>query len=355
MTGSGQPFVSVIVPAWNSETTLLETLESVAGQTHRSLEIVIVDDASTDSTAAIAEQFCAAEPRARLIRATENQGLPATRNRAIRQSSGEWIAPIDADDLWHPSRLAKMLDAAAEAAETPGFVYCWHRLIDEQGMVMGSGESWGLEGRALCQLAYFNVVGNGSALLLSRDAALAAGLYDEALGEGWEDMMLQLRIALDHPIAAVPEHLVGWRMHGRNMSADLDRMDRALGAVHRRIVGERFPVPPQVLRWVSARSSFELGMDKLHRRQARKAAKHLGRAFRLDPARSALALLDHISRFAVRRIRQPAVRTHHFNDVDPADRIDSGPHPIAAIKRALRGLDERRMLSLAEVEGRAHS
>src|SRR5438270_8611564 len=97
---SPEPIVSVIIPAWNAEETLKETLISVASQTHRSLEIIIIDDGSTDKTANIAADFCGSDCRARLIQKARG-GLAAARNTGIDEANGSWIAPLDADDLWH--------------------------------------------------------------------------------------------------------------------------------------------------------------------------------------------------------------------------------------------------------------
>src|SRR6476660_9248867 len=98
------PLVSALIPAWNAESTLAETLGSAAAQTHRNLEILIVDDGSTDSTAEIAKEFCASDSRARLT-SQKNRGVASARNRAIDESKGEFIAPLDADDLWHAQKI----------------------------------------------------------------------------------------------------------------------------------------------------------------------------------------------------------------------------------------------------------
>ena len=82
MTAPDEPLVSVIVPAWNSERTIRDTLESIAAQTYRNIEILIIEDGSTDSTGAVADEFCKSEPRARVIR-KQNGGLSSARNRGI--------------------------------------------------------------------------------------------------------------------------------------------------------------------------------------------------------------------------------------------------------------------------------
>src|SRR6185503_19458162 len=94
---------------------------------------------------------------------------------------GDWFAPIDADDLWHPTKIEKQLALALRSADPVGFVYCWYREVDEAGRVLASGPRVPLSGRVFSQLAYVNAVENGSALLLSRRAVEDIGGYDESL------------------------------------------------------------------------------------------------------------------------------------------------------------------------------
>jgi glycosyltransferase involved in cell wall biosynthesis len=116
MSGA-RPLVSVIVAAYNAEATLAETLRSALAQSYRPVEIILVDDGSTDRTAEIASSFA----EVILIRQA-NAGVAAARNAGIRASRGEWLAPLDADDLWHPAKLERQVAAALAAPELPGFV-----------------------------------------------------------------------------------------------------------------------------------------------------------------------------------------------------------------------------------------
>jgi glycosyltransferase involved in cell wall biosynthesis len=149
--------VSVVIPAFNAVKTLENTLRSAAAQTHAELEILIIDDGSSDDTAAIATAFCAQDRRARLI-SQANAGVAVARNSGIAAARGEWLAPLDADDLWHPTKIERQLDAALNAAEVPGLVYCWFHLIDEQDRVIGSSEGYEVRGQALDRLLFFNIV-----------------------------------------------------------------------------------------------------------------------------------------------------------------------------------------------------
>ena len=348
----GQPLVTVVVPAWNAEQTVAATLESVASQTYRNLEIIVVDDGSTDRTAAVAEAFCANESRARLIRKS-NGGVASARNCAISEARGDWVAPIDADDLWHPTKIEKQVEAAYAAPDLPGFVYCWRRLIDRDDRIITSGERWALQGSAFRQLAYINVVECGSSLLAWREAVLEVGGYDESLrasnAQGCEDMLLQLQLARRFPVAVVREHLVGWRQHDRNMSSDFDQMARSCSLVFRRLAAAGTPVPARAARWMKGRVAFEIAEERLARGKFAAGFGSLARAVALDPLRCGIVLAHRAIRSANRRLNgtgrtEPLPR---FDDADPTAVVATDPHAIRGIAHLLQNIDKRRMSQLA--------
>ncbi len=102
------PLVSVIIPAYNAENFIAKTLASVVAQTYRRLEILVVDDGSSDRTQSIVQTMAQQDPRIKLFKQA-NAGVAAARNAGIDKAKGEYIAPIDADDLWHPETLEKLL------------------------------------------------------------------------------------------------------------------------------------------------------------------------------------------------------------------------------------------------------
>jgi succinoglycan biosynthesis protein ExoO len=104
------PLVSVVMPACNAARTIGEAIRSVLDQSQPDLELIVCDDVSADDTVRLAQAFD--DPRVRVIRNERNLGPGPTRDRAIEASRGEWIAVIDADDVWVPGRLARLLDAA---------------------------------------------------------------------------------------------------------------------------------------------------------------------------------------------------------------------------------------------------
>jgi len=221
--------VSVIVPAYNAESTLDETLISVRAQTHRDLEIIVVDDGSADRTADIAERHASEDPRVRLIR-KPNGGVASARNRGIAESTAAYVAPVDADDLWHPEKIARQLAALDPGGEV-GLVYTWFAIIDEQSRVIHLDSRSTCEGNVVSSMCLRNVVGNGSSPLMLRSAVQAAGGYDESLrarrAQGCEDYKLYFRIAEHHEFALVRDYLVGYRELPQNMSSDFRQMLRS--------------------------------------------------------------------------------------------------------------------------------
>ena len=133
------PKVSVIIPTYNSEDYIAQALESLFNQTYRNFEIILIDDASTDSTVQIARSF--RDKRLQILKNSQNRGVSYGRNRGIRQAKGNWIALLDSDDWYAPQRLEKLLQVAEQysadmVADNQFFVrdgdnYPWSNLFHE--------------------------------------------------------------------------------------------------------------------------------------------------------------------------------------------------------------------------------
>lgn len=222
--------VSVVIPAYNAGRTIHETLMSARAQTHRGLEIIIVDDGSTDDTTAIAARHAAEDPRVSLIR-QPNAGVAAARNAGIAAASGEFVALLDADDLWESTKIERQLAVFAESGPRVALVYTWFALIDARSRVIKLGPRIDHEGDVLDALAYYNFIGNGSAPLVRRSAIEEVGGFDTTLrargGQGCEDWKLYFQIAERHHFALVPEALTGYRHTSDNMSSDGRQMLRS--------------------------------------------------------------------------------------------------------------------------------
>jgi glycosyltransferase involved in cell wall biosynthesis len=222
--------VTVVIPAYNAARTLDETLRSVRFQTHRRLEILVVDDGSNDGTPQIVRQHCAEDPRIRLIW-QPNAGVAAARNRGIGEATSEFLAPIDADDLWRSDKIEKQLAALKRGGEAVALVYTWSAIIDADSRVLRAAPGPIYDGIVLDHICAGNFVGNGSTALMRRAAVVEAGGYDPSLraqsAQGLEDHQLYFRIATRHQFSVVPEHLTGYRRTPNSMSADVLQMLRS--------------------------------------------------------------------------------------------------------------------------------
>jgi glycosyltransferase involved in cell wall biosynthesis len=238
-----EDLVTVIVPAYNAAATIDETLLSVRAQSHACLEIIVVDDGSVDSTAQIVERHAQADARVALIRHPTNKGVAAARNTAIAAAKSDLIAPIDADDLWHPLKIERQVAAMRQGGRKVGLIYTWSALLDAQSRVTALAGRYLFDGNVLTTLCEFNLVGNGSSPLMRADAVKQAGGYDSSLvrlhAQGCEDWALYLAIAESFEFVAVPEYLTGYRSLPASMSTDASQMWRSFCLVEKKMRARR--------------------------------------------------------------------------------------------------------------------
>ena len=226
------PLVSVIIPAYNAEMFIRAALGSAVHQTYQDIEIIVIDDGSMDRTAEIVREFMAQDPRVRLLQQA-NAGVAAARNYGVRMARGSLIAPLDADDLWKPTKIERQVACFLATDDSLGLVYTWSHIIDEDGQIFArrrrnlSHE----EGKVFHQILEANFVGNGSTPLMRKDYVLEAGGYDPELrarnAEGCEDWKLYLALAERYEFAVVRDSLVGYRQTPGMMSRNLWAMKRS--------------------------------------------------------------------------------------------------------------------------------
>lgn len=127
--------VSIIMPAYQSEATIEESIRSVLAQTYTLWELIVVDDGSTDYTSAIVNRLATTDERIRLITLERNQGVSAARNHAVNSSNGKWIAFLDSDDVWLPNKLERQLLLAEKTSAV--FLYTGACVIDKSSKKTG--------------------------------------------------------------------------------------------------------------------------------------------------------------------------------------------------------------------------
>lgn len=338
--------VAVVIPAYNAERTLAETLASALAQTHAALEVIVVNDGSTDGTLEIAESFARSDSRVRVI-TLPNGGVARARNAGIAATRAEYIAPLDADDLWHPERIARHLAAMQAGGDDIGFVYSPHRVIDAEGRIVASSPVSPIEGWAFMRHLAVNFVSSGSSLLLRRAAVEEVGGYDPALRDagkqGTEDYLLQLMIARNWRVAVVPDYLIAYRREIGGMSSDPVRMATSRLACLD-IVFRKYPDTP---RWLldnaTARAMTVIFVHRLRRGEFRSALAALreamGRALPTTVAQTvfiARRWITNMLRDVSLRRADRAGTSRSFWAIEPEDRRRplAGPYLIRQLKFA---------------------
>jgi glycosyltransferase involved in cell wall biosynthesis len=238
-----QPLVSIIVPVRDGEAFIGDTLESALGQSYRNTEVIVVDDGSRDRTRAVVDQWVARDSRVRVL-AQPNRGVAAARNRALAAARGEFVAPLDADDLWDPTKIERQTRRMIDAGDGTGLVYCWWISIDPVGSFLDCSPQWRFEGAGADVMLQVNYTGNGSVPLYRRRCLEQVGGYDEMLSggaEGCDDWDIALKVAERWSVAVVPSALVAYRQHPNSVSGRPDRMWQsyalAMAGVRRRRPG----------------------------------------------------------------------------------------------------------------------
>jgi glycosyltransferase involved in cell wall biosynthesis len=196
--------ISVIIPTYNRASCVLRAIESAANQTYPDLEIVVVDDGSTDGTASLIQAH-ACRRALHFIEGSGNQGAPAARNRAISICAGRWVAFLDSDDIWHPRKLQRQVEALMAAGAEFGACYTGLADYDNAGRLCGVSRATD-QGDIRAALMTHNLVGSTSSVLVQRDLLRELGGFAPGL-RSCQDWELWLRLAHRTRFACVPEIL----------------------------------------------------------------------------------------------------------------------------------------------------
>lgn len=273
------PEFTAVIPAFNAAPWIADAVESALCQRGVRVEVIVVDDGSTDGTLEVLARYRA---RVRVVR-QGNQGVARARNCGSRAAKARWLAFLDADDTWAPEKLAVQRHALAA---TPGAAVCStaFRVVDESGREIerrGGQSSEGLLERLLFR---GNVIGTPSTVVCDRALFLSAGGFDAALSQcaDWE---MWLRLALRSSFAVVPAALASYRLHPASMSQSI----RLLEADSLRTLDKAFGWPelPASLRarrsqayaWIN----LVLAGSYLRAGQHRDALRCAGRSLALSP------------------------------------------------------------------------
>ena len=267
------PEVSVVIPTRSRSRMLAVALRSALSQRDADLEVIVVDDGSTDDTEAMVAAM--SDPRVHLIRDEVSGGVSAARNRGIAAAVGEWVAFLDDDDVWAPDKVVRQLDAATAAGRK--WVYAGDVNVDSNLRIL-DGASPPPPDEVVASLQRFNAVPSGASNVVVRaDLLAAAGNFDPQLTTN-EDWDMWIRLASYGAPAWVCRPLVALRIHpdsaSLNMPKILEEMD---------IIAHRYSLPvdrPRHLRWAA--------WTVLRAGRRCEALRYYGRAVALGDFKSAL-------------------------------------------------------------------
>lgn len=207
--------ISVIVPLYNQGQFVAETFDSLLAQTHKDIEVICVNDASTDNSLEVAQGYADKHSQIRVISNPKNIGLPPTRNVGLRSCTGEFVLPLDSDDWIDPRHLEK---TSARMTEGVGVVSTWMQIFGLGRERAGApNSSYPIFAPTLEQIT----TGNSLAVcsLIRRETLLEVGGWPEDLNRGSEDWGLWAAIvrAGKWRIEVIPEYLFYYRVHRNSM------------------------------------------------------------------------------------------------------------------------------------------
>jgi len=213
------PQVSVVIPTHNRKGLLQEALESVAAQTFRDLECIVVDDGSTDGTAGMVSS----RPGVRLI-AQPHRGVSSARNAGIAAASGAWVAFLDSDDLWMPRKLARQVEY--HEGRPDAWISQTEEIWVRKGRRQNPRKKHRKVGGWIFEACLPLCIVSPSAVMMRRELFREVGLFDESL-PACEDYDLWLRVAARFPVHLLPEPLVVKRGgHPDQLSSTVQALDR---------------------------------------------------------------------------------------------------------------------------------
>lgn len=214
--------VSVIIPCFNSGSYILSAIRSALNQTYKSIEILVIDDCSTDNSAAIVGALATSTPCLRLIKSQENSGTPARpRNLGVQHAQGEWVAFLDADDLWHPQKLEMQMELLRES----GRLMCSSAMLDfsDERQVKFPPIN---QSKLPATMIYFKAqlmkyMTPTSSIVLRRDVALKYPFPEERKYRGREDFLCMLKVHENiEPTIKLLQPLLLYRQHNVQISSN---------------------------------------------------------------------------------------------------------------------------------------
>ncbi|MGB3239299.1 MAG: glycosyltransferase [Geitlerinemataceae cyanobacterium] len=214
------PLISIVIPTYNAEKTIEETLISVFNQTLSDFEVIIINDGSTDRTLEVLSTFNDARLK---IFSYPNAGVATSRNRGLSKATGQYISFLDADDLWTPEKLEAQYQALQENPQA-AVAYSWTDYIDESGKFLGVCARGTNNGNLYQLLLLADVIGSGSNPLIKAEAIAKVGEFDPSVVPT-EDWDMWIRLAEHFQYVAVPAVHILYRQLQNSGSSNMRKME----------------------------------------------------------------------------------------------------------------------------------
>jgi glycosyltransferase involved in cell wall biosynthesis len=282
------PLVSAVIPTYNRAEMVGGAIESVLDQTVDDVEVVVVDDGSTDDTWSVLQEYAAEDDRVRPIQNESNQGIPTTMNRGVEAARGEFVGVFGDDDRWHPTKVEKQLAAFDRVGDDYCGVYTGGVIRDESGDVVQRVMP-DRTGDLYPDVLVENVVLPHSSHLVRADCFEAVGGFDESFDIAC-DWDLTVRLSKRWKWAFVPEVLVERNHHDGNVTGDPDYDVRCRGAVAEKYADDLRAVPDAARRFEVA-AHRERGVRALEADNRLTAVREFSKAFSRERRGDHVALL----------------------------------------------------------------
>jgi glycosyltransferase involved in cell wall biosynthesis len=277
---TSKPTLSAVIPVYNGEEYLAEAISSTLNQTRPPIECLVVDDGSTDATADVIRRFGGDVRHVR----QDQSGVSSARNRGAELAHGDFVAFLDHDDAWLPTKLERQVEVLSPARAT--LALCAVSVVDRSGNVLHTKHLGAREDLVTGMLMFdgTETVSCSSTGLVRREEFLAMGGFDHNLSMS-ADWDLLLRALLEGGVAYVDEPLVRYRVHATNMSRDIGSMERDMSyAFAKAFANDRLPETLRRRRRSSyARLYRMLAGSYLDGGERTAAFRMLARSFRNDP------------------------------------------------------------------------
>ncbi len=226
----GVPRVSVIIPCYNGERFVGDAIESILAQTYGDLEVVVVDDGSTDNSAAVVGGYTGGG-EVRLVRHEANRGIPAARNTGIASVAGEFVSFLDQDDSWVPEKLDRQIRIFDASPPEVGMVFSDVLVVDDDGASLGLCVGREIPRRldTMCREERLRALFRHNfipliSVLVRRRCLDEVGWFDEDIRGGMDDYELCLRLVAGCDVRVIQEPLATHRVHVLNYSQDTERL-----------------------------------------------------------------------------------------------------------------------------------